>query len=1208
MKTILKQISKIFIIAFLLISFNGFSQFKFSQYPRINTPLNDSCLFLMSYDTAGMGSTAKYVTRSLYWKYLITNLNLKYWSLLGNPGNASYFIGTTDDNDLVFKTNNSNALILKNNKKALFYGNLFGYYSNATLHLTGISSNASIGFGYSFNGIANDTAIAGGGSKLGKLWAGDSGFGFQQATSGSIGSVITWADKYLYNSTTGRHDIAGAVIGSDTIKGAYLKVSVIPTPSNDTSLGKVAVVLNNGKIGTINTYGILNNAWNKKGDAGTNSTTDFVGTTDAQDFYLKANNGRTTIKLNNNSSTVEIDTNTSITGDLHMLGTYSQILFNRGGWIDNPNSFMNFINCNMSVDSGTSFNIHQVSILSHYLDSILMIGNSDSTKQTKIYGIYNNTTAKKGNIHIDSDGRIYRTTDTIPFDTTACHDTLHIRVNEPCSNFTVIADTTIHKGLTDLDSLRILSTPQYANSDTTNNKDLIWDNVSKKIKVRSATESLDWKLAGNTGTTAGTNFIGTTDLQDVVFKTDSIERMRISGDSGCVNITDYKNETIKFPLTISENFSDTIGGTGYVQLALEMKNRTPGATAKWLNTVGTDADGAFCIYKNMWFNNPPNSGGRLHFYNAGAVGGSLIFDSSGNLQYNFVPTFPSGHGLPCFNLKGNGDDMLLSNWRIAGKDIFQNCPVVAGSGLGTVDRLTIGKKSTGDIFWGADATLSNPFTAFGVNGNTYLQLTVGDNDTNSAYMGGAHIRGFGRNGYSSMSGLYLEGYVASTTVNTAPTKIRSWKSNGSTGAAAVAAAEPLVAIQNGTTSVMTINGSGGTVTTGNLTINGPLSGVTNISMNGAVTGATNLVTTGDITSGGALSGTMLIYTDTNVCPSPAIGFSTDYQVGHYKTTAYNKNGTLKYWYVDLWGTSDTLTPSAIPPTVSIKITPTTTTPYYKEVVTFNAVGATTYTWSNAATGSTITVQQTTTTTYTVTGTCGGGTNTATVVLTQCDTCLTASMIAGCDLWLRGDSASITSGKVSTWTDLSGSGNNATQVTAGNRPTQVAGIFNGHSSIRFDGASNTYMTISPLVQAQPYTLFVVHISRYQASSAREMLNGLNNAEPRVEVNWGGASSSIDIWANSAIQYTVANSDYTAINSFIYNTTSSTIYENGTSVATGDIGTDNLTGLTIGVYYDHSAYWYKGDIGFIIKYNRILTTAERQAVEKCLSGYSNIALTY
>lgn len=40
----------------------------------------------------------------------------------------------------------------------------------------------------------------------------------------------------------------------------------------------------------------------------------------------------------------------------------------------------------------------------------------------------------------------------------------------------------------------------------------------------------DWKLTGNAGTVAGTNFIGTTDSQNLIFKTDGSENMRIITD------------------------------------------------------------------------------------------------------------------------------------------------------------------------------------------------------------------------------------------------------------------------------------------------------------------------------------------------------------------------------------------------------------------------------------------------------------------------------------------------------------------------------------------------------------------------------------------------------------------------------------------------------------------------------------------------------
>jgi hypothetical protein len=60
----------------------------------------------------------------------------------------------------------------------------------------------------------------------------------------------------------------------------------------------------------------------------------------------------------------------------------------------------------------------------------------------------------------------------------------------------------------------------------------------------SPTTSNDWSLTGNSGTTAGTNFVGTTDAQDLVFKTNSTEGMRLTTTTRHLGINsttpDYK--------------------------------------------------------------------------------------------------------------------------------------------------------------------------------------------------------------------------------------------------------------------------------------------------------------------------------------------------------------------------------------------------------------------------------------------------------------------------------------------------------------------------------------------------------------------------------------------------------------------------------------------------------------------------------------------
>jgi hypothetical protein len=51
----------------------------------------------------------------------------------------------------------------------------------------------------------------------------------------------------------------------------------------------------------------------------------------------------------------------------------------------------------------------------------------------------------------------------------------------------------------------------------------------------SASATQDWSLSGNAGTT-GTNFVGTTDTKDLVFKTNGTENMRLSNSTGYVGV------------------------------------------------------------------------------------------------------------------------------------------------------------------------------------------------------------------------------------------------------------------------------------------------------------------------------------------------------------------------------------------------------------------------------------------------------------------------------------------------------------------------------------------------------------------------------------------------------------------------------------------------------------------------------------------------
>ena len=85
----------------------------------------------------------------------------------------------------------------------------------------------------------------------------------------------------------------------------------------------------------------------------------------------------------------------------------------------------------------------------------------------------------------------------------------------------------------------------YNTNTTTGPGYFYWDG-NKWSKLSDINDGEPWKLTGNAGTTAGTNFLGTTDDVSLVFKTKNNERMRIS-NTGNVGIG---TTTPGYPITV----------------------------------------------------------------------------------------------------------------------------------------------------------------------------------------------------------------------------------------------------------------------------------------------------------------------------------------------------------------------------------------------------------------------------------------------------------------------------------------------------------------------------------------------------------------------------------------------------------------------------------------------------------------------------------
>ncbi|MEQ1733426.1 MAG: tail fiber domain-containing protein [Bacteroidia bacterium] len=110
--------------------------------------------------------------------------------------------------------------------------------------------------------------------------------------------------------------------------------------------------------------------------------------------------------------------------------------------------------------------------------------------------------------------------------------------------------------------------------------------------------SNDWKLLGNAGTVAGTNFLGTTDAQDIVLKTNSVENLRILTANGNVGVgTNAPAERLEVngKILLTNGYSATNGAlvykntTDYLFLGPVSGSTNQGATLALYGTTNNEA-------------------------------------------------------------------------------------------------------------------------------------------------------------------------------------------------------------------------------------------------------------------------------------------------------------------------------------------------------------------------------------------------------------------------------------------------------------------------------------------------------------------------------------------------------------------------------------------------------------------------------------------
>jgi hypothetical protein len=211
-------------------------------------------------------------------------------------------------------------------------------------------------------------------------------------------------------------------------------------------------------------------------------------------------------------------------------------------------------------------------------------------------------------------------------------------------------------------------------------------------------------------------------------------------------------------------------------------------------------------------------------------------------------------------------------------------------------------------------------------------------------------------------------------------------------------------------------------------------------------------------------------------------------------------------------------------------------------------------------------------------------------------------VNGLRLWVQADApeggvVKDINNLVNTWADGSGYTNTAIQTIPAYQPVYIDNAINGKPTLRFDGTDDRINITSLTGTINPYTFIMVirptglinHNQSIGATGGWSQFQFHGAANGTV---YCGTSASARLTAPAK---TMTDSTTQLFSfSFTGTTTSSKLYRNGISVASGTLSQTPAawTGFIIG---GTSTNTIKGDVPEIIIYNRVLSDTERTTVE-------------
>jgi hypothetical protein len=224
---------------------------------------------------------------------------------------------------------------------------------------------------------------------------------------------------------------------------------------------------------------------------------------------------------------------------------------------------------------------------------------------------------------------------------------------------------------------------------------------SNRITYFSGGGGSGWSLTGNSGTTAGTNFVGTTDAQDLVFKRNSVEGLRLA--SGKTTVTG------NLELSATSSSSTGVIYKGSDRFIHDFK------------LSGTSGDNLF-VGKQAGNFTMTGSSGNLGSYNVG-VGVATFSSNTTGQRGTAIGTYALQNNTTGFNNSALGQNALTTNTTGFGNNAFG------------VRALALNTTGYQNVAFGVDALFANTtgyynagfgLDALYLNTTGYQNTAIGD--------------------------------------------------------------------------------------------------------------------------------------------------------------------------------------------------------------------------------------------------------------------------------------------------------------------------------------------------------------------------------------------------------------------------------------------------------------------------------------------------